>query len=408
MLSVTEALHRLLASFNPLEFEEVPVQEAGGRILAKDILAEFDLPQFANSAVDGFALRASDLQSEVKHPPVKLRVIADIPAGTFPTVSLGTGQAARIMTGAALPAGADEVIPVELTNFNFREPGLPLPEFVEIHAESSGGLNIRIRGQDVQQGEQVLPRGRRLRAQEIGLLCMLGISQVPVQRKARLAVLSSGDELLKPGEALLPGKIYDSNTAMISQLAIESGSVVVYSEVAKDNEDSIRKMLDNAIQSSVDLIVTTAGVSVGAFDFMRSVVAEHGQLEFWRVAMRPGKPFAFGSYRGVPFFGLPGNPVSAFVGFEVLVKPALGVLNGEEVRRNKIKVNLGEELVSDGRESYLRAVIEAGEKPVAVLTGHQGSGNLRSLVQANALLIVPSGVKSLPAGAELEAWLISS
>jgi len=268
---------------------------------------------------------------------------------------------------------------------------------------------------DVKRGHKVLFAGQRLRPQDLGMLAMLGVAQVDVFRKPRAALLSSGDELRPVEGPLEAGKIRDTNTHTLGALMVEAGCEVISLGIAPDQRDAIKSLFDRAIELSADIIVSSAGVSVGAMDFIRDVVESDGKLDFWRVNMRPGKPLAFGKYRRVPFVGLPGNPVSAFVGFEVFVRPALARLGGlaadravtEPVSRRRVHVELAEKIESDGRESYLRAVVEEHDgRLVAKLTGHQGSGNLLSLVQANALLIIPAGVKSLAIGARADAWLL--
>jgi molybdopterin molybdotransferase len=263
---------------------------------------------------------------------------------------------------------------------------------------------------DVRAGEMVLPSHTQLRAQDIGFLAMLGQAQVNVFRKPRVALISTGDELVPVGEQLGPGKIHDSNAYILSALLTQYGCDPVNLGIAADREEAVRALLEQACLADVDLILSSAGVSVGAFDFVRQVVEEQGRLSFWRVNMRPGKPLAFGQYRGRRFIGLPGNPVSSFVTFEVFVHPILLKMSGSSAwKRPSRGVRLAEAIESDGRESYLRAIVTLVDGIwTARLTGHQGSGNLRSLVQANALLIVPSGVKSLPAGADIEAWMIDA
>jgi molybdopterin molybdotransferase len=298
---------------------------------------------------------------------------------------------------------------VEDTDFNVRNPGSTAPKMVTINKAIHKGGNVRPRGDDLHTGEKVLSAGLRLRAQEIGLLAMLGESLVPVYRQPRLALLSSGDELLPVDAPLTPGKIHESNSITLATLAGTAGVELIRLGVATDSKADIRSRFKRAVKANADVIVSTAGVSVGAFDYVKSVIEEDGELNFWKVDMRPGKPLAFGKYAGIPFFGLPGNPVSAFVGFEVFVRPALEKLSGQEVRSHQYQTaTLAESVESDGRESYLRAIVgRENGRLVARLTGHQGSGNIFSLVRANALLIVPSGVKSLLANSEVEIWPIA-
>lgn len=404
LLSVSDAQQRILQNIQPVGQTSVPLDQAARRILAQDIRAATDLPPFDNSAMDGFAVRAADTSAS----RVTLRVVADIAAGASPGrgfTRLAPGEAARIMTGAPLPSGADAVIPVEETDFNERGAGIPAPAQVTISRKVDAGENVRPRGSDVRAGQIVLTICQRLRPQELGLLAMLGVANVPVFEMPRVALLSSGDELLPVEAPLTEGKIHDSNSYAIAAQIEETGAQVIRLGVAADERAAVESLLERAVEAAADLIVTSAGVSVGAFDFVKEVVESKGRLDFWRVNMRPGKPLAFGEYRGIPFIGLPGNPVSAFVTFEVFARPAIEKLSGLETRpRRRTTVRLAEAVMSDGRESYLRAIIQ--EDGTAQLTGHQGSGNLLSLVQANALLIIPAGVKCRPAGQEVEAWLV--
>ena len=409
-LSVNDAKEKILASLSPAEAESIPIISASRRILAEIIQSSTDLPSFSNSSMDGFALKAADLQKASLDKPVDLKVVGDIPAGKYPTIILQSGQAARIMTGAVLPDGADAVIPVEDTDqfLEGRHFKLTLPDSVKIYQRISPGENVRLIGKDLKKDDIVLRPGRLLHPQDIGLLAMLGIREVRVYRRPKIAMISTGDELIPLGMKLLPGMIHDSNAYTLSSQIDRDGGEPYYLGIARDDEDSIRKLLDQAFDSKADLILSTAGVSVGAFDYVRRVVEQNGELGFWRVNIRPGKPLLFGHYRRVPFIGLPGNPVSAFVGYEVFIRPAIQKISGGKIHARKTTpVILSEAIESDGRESYLRGYVEKRSGIwMARLTGHQGSGNLLSLVQANALLIIPSEVKSLPSGAEVDAWLI--
>src|SRR6266487_41248 len=408
LLSVDQARERIFSHFQPVTTETLPLTGCSNRVLAQDISAANDLPPFDNSSMDGFAIRAVDVADAAIDSPRGLRVVADIPAGSHPTVSLAPGEAARIMTGAPIPDGADAVVPVEDTDFDNRDAGTSAPNEVQIFKAAKVGANRRPRGMDIRAGEIVLNKGRVLKPQDIGLLAMLGVADVLVYRKPRVALFSSGDELLPADAPLEEGKIRDSNSYALAALSEEAGAEVVRLGVAKDNPDAVKALLEKAVELDVDLILSSAGVSVGAFDFVKQVIESNGKMDFWRVNMRPGKPLALGEYRKIPFIGLPGNPVSAFVGFEVFVRATIqrlrGSLNGG---RQTVRVRCEEQIDSDGRESYLRAqVYEEDGNFMARLTGHQGSGNLYSLVQANALLIIPAGVKCVPAGQEVNAWLI--
>jgi molybdopterin molybdotransferase len=408
MLSVAEARERILSHFKPVATETISLPSSLQRVLAADIAAAHDLPLFDNSSMDGFAIRAADAPSAAADPRVTLRVVADIPAGAAPKAVITQSQAARIMTGAQLPEGADAVIPVEDTDFDSREAGTSAPETVSFSRMVKSGENVRPRGTDMKKGDIVLKKGRALKPQDMGLLASLGAANVEVFKRPRIALLSSGDELLEVGTPLEPGKIHDSNSFTLAALVEGSGAEVIRLGVAKDTRESVTALFEAAVDQKTDLILSSAGVSVGAFDYIKEVIESQGSLDFWRVNMRPGKPLAFGEYRGVNFIGLPGNPVSAFVGFEVFVRAVIGKLAGRsDGGRLKVRVRCAEQIDSDGRESYLRAVIhEENGMQVAKLTGHQGSGNLLSLVQADALLIIPAGVKCVPAGQEVEAWLL--
>jgi len=409
LLSVDEARERILSKFDPLNPETRPLETCSGRVLAKDISAANDLPFFDNSSMDGFAVIASDLVGVSSTHPRILHVIADIPAGSTPDVTILPGQAARIMTGAPMPAGADSIVPVEDTDFQERAPGSPPPKRVKVYRALNAGDYVRPKGSDIVSGQPVLNAGHRLRAQDLGLLAMLGEAHVFVHKQPRVALISSGDEIVPVDAPLRPGKIRDSNTYTLSALIQATGGIVLPLGIAEDSRESVASLLDHAVNVNADMILSSAGVSVGAFDFIKDVVESQGELGFWRVNMRPGKPLAFGTYRSISFIGLPGNPVSAFVGFEVFVRPALEKLGGlKEVTRPRVRVRLAQDIESDGRESYLRAFVEKLNNGIlyARLAGHQGSGNLLSIVHANALLIVPAGVKSLRSGQEIDAWLL--
>ena len=405
---MNEARERILAQFKPVQTETVHLTDSSNRVLAEDIHAADDLPLFDNSSMDGFAVQAADVTGASSDSPRSLRVVADIPAGASPTVSLSSGQAARIMTGAQMPDGADAVVPVEDTDFNDHSSGTIAPNEVQILKGVKQGSNVRPRGMDIHAGDVVIHKGRQLKPQDLGLLAMLGVSKVPVYQRPRVALLSSGDELIDIDAPLEEGKIRESNSYMMAALIENTGAEVFRLGVAKDNYESVKSLFEKAVELSVDLIISSAGVSVGAFDYVKEVIESNGNMDFWRVNMRPGKPVAFGNYRGVPIIGLPGNPVSAYVSFEVFVHPTLGRLSGmPDGSRPTVRVRCEEQIDSDGRESYLRAEVhEENGNFVGRLTGHQGSGNLHSLVRANALLIIPAGVKCVPAGQEINAWLL--
>jgi molybdopterin molybdotransferase len=375
-------------------------------VLAQDIAADTSLPPFASSSMDGYAVRAADVAAV----PARLRVVMDILAGTAPGGSIGPGEAARIMTGAPLPPGADAVVPVEDTDTGWTQASAaPLPPDVGIARSVPPGASVRQPGEDVRVGQVVLRGGHRLRPQDLGMLAALGWAQVPAVRRPRVAVVSTGDELLPVDAPLRPGAIRDSNSYMVAALVESWGGEALRLPVARDTLESVRAVFAQALGAQPDVIISTAGVSVGAADVVRAVLEELGEVSLWRVNLRPGKPLAFGHLRGVPFFGLPGNPVSAAVTFEVFVRPFLLAQQRRADTAVTATAITAEDLHSDGRRSYLRVTLTRdGSQLVARTTGTQSSGALMSLLLADGLLIVPEDVTFVPAGSVLDVRLFSS
>ncbi len=408
MLSVDEALQHILHDLQPLPVELAPLDEGLGRVLAEDLIAAIDLPPFANSSMDGFALRAADLHGASADAPVQLEVVMDIPAGAAPEGTLGPGQAARIMTGAPLPAGADAIAPVELTDADWTlAENCTMARQVAVAKQVAPGDYVRPVGENVRAGQRVLAGGTQLRPQHLGMLAALGQAQVPLHRRPRVAIVSSGDELVEVHEALAPGQIHDVNSYTIQGMVSELGATPLRLPIARDSLDAVRALFREALQLQPDLLISTAGVSVGAHDVVRDVLEELGELNFWRVNMRPGKPLAWGQVEGKPFFGLPGNPVSAMVTFEIFVRPALLRLAGRTEEKQVQRATVCEELHSDGRRSYLRVTLQHDDgRLLARTTGTQSSGALLSMVLADGLLVVPEGVTFVPAGSELEVHLL--
>ena len=407
-LTVAEALERVLAGVQVLPAVTLPILEALGQVLAEPAIAQDNLPPFANSAMDGYAVRAVDVAQTGRSRPVQLQVLADIAAGSVPDVVVSEGTAARIMTGAPLPAGADAVVPVEETNEAWRNPERPLPAQIEVYRPVQAGDYVRWPGEDMRVGVVVIPAGQRLRPQEIAVLAALGLAQVAVIRRPRVGLLATGDELIEIGEALRPGKIRNSNSYAQTAQVLSLGAVPVPLGIAHDQEADVVARLQQGLVAGVDLFISSAGVSVGAYDVVKTVLEREGQIGFWRVRMRPGKPLAFGQYGGVPYLGLPGNPVSAMLSFERFGRPAILKMAGhKQLSRPERTVAMQEEVYSDGRESYLRAIISRGEngRYQAITTGNQGSHLLTSLVRANGLVIVPEGVNYVPAGGTLTALM---
>ncbi len=390
-----------------MKTETVSLARSSGRVLAANVLAT-DLPPFDNSSVDGFAVRAADLTGHTRENGRRLAVVADVPAGATRRFQLRRDQAARIMTGARIPSGADAVVMLEDTDAWGQPSGDVPPTWIKVQGPVAPGANIRRRGTHLRRGQTALTKGTRLRPQDVGMLAMLNREAVTVFRRPRVAVLSGGDELGVVGQPLKPGHIPDSNSHTLAALVAGAGCEVLPLGIARDRAASIASLLDRAVRAHVDMILSSAGVSVGALDLVRRVIASRGQIDFWRVNVRPGKPLAVGSYRRVPFIGLPGNPVSAFVGFELFVRPALARLSGQpSPERRILSATLDEPVEGDGRETYLRAILKATRRgPRVRLAGNQGSADLFSLVRANALLIIPAGVKSLAVGDPVRVWLV--
>lgn len=408
-LTVADALALVLDGIDVLPAEEVPLTDALGRVLAQPLVAEDSLPPFANSSMDGYALRAADVSGAGKDEPVSLRVVGEVAAGQVPDVTVEEGTSARIMTGAPLPPGADAVIPVEDTSEPWRDPSRKLPEEIDVYRGVRAGDYVRYPGEDIEAGTEVLPSGHVMRAQEVGVLASLGVATVTVIRRPRVGILPTGDELISVTEALRPGKIRNSNGYAQSAQVQELGAVAVPLGIARDTEEDVRDKLDAGLEAGVDLFVSSAGVSVGAYDVVKAVLEAEGNVGFWRVRMRPGKPLAYGKYGGVPYLGLPGNPVSAMVSFERFARPAILKMAGHQrLERPRIEVEMLDDIHSDGRETYARATVE--KRPdgayVASLTGSQGSHIMTSLVKANALVVVPEGVEHVRAGEMLQALMI--
>jgi molybdopterin molybdotransferase len=410
LLSVEEALDRLTAGLSPVGTERAPLAQALGRVLAEPVEAPHPLPPFANSSMDGYAVRAADVAGASQDRPVELAVIGEAAAGSADLPEVGPGQAARITTGAPIPPGADAVVPVEATGLPEPMVGQAMPTRVEIHKPVGAGDFVRPAGLDVEAGRLVLPAGQVLRPQDIGMLAALGVSPPLVRRSLQIAVLSTGDEVIEIDQALTPGKIRDSNGYMLAALVDSAGAQAIRLGIAADSPGSIEQHLNRAVDAGADLVLTSAGVSMGAHDYVRQVIETQGQLDFWRVNIRPGKPMVYGSYRRLPFVGLPGNPVSAWVTFNIFVLPMLDKLRGAPRRQPvRLEAQLSEPVRSDGRESYLRArVWRGGDGHLARLTGSQDSGVLSSLIEANALVRLPAGTISLATGERVETWLIGS
>jgi molybdopterin molybdotransferase len=401
MLSVEEALERILGEIHPLLPTRVPLAQADGLVLAEDVIAHEAMPPFANSAMDGFALRSQDSQPHQGQPP-RLRVTGSVAAGYVADHAVEEGTAMRIMTGAPIPAGADTVIQSELTSCDG-----PQSSWVEILKPVAVGNNIRPAGEDMRPGQMILRQGSELGPWEVGVLASLGLAMVPVIRRPRVAIVGTGDEVIEIDQPLTPGKIRNSNSYLLAASVARAGGQPVRLGVAQDTVESLREQFARARDH--DLIITSGGVSVGDFDLVRNIMAEQGEIHFWRINMRPGKPVAFGHIGQTPLLGLPGNPVSAAVTFELFGRPVLRKMLGHiRLQRPQIEV-----IVEDGiaekamRRHYVRAHVQWRQGHfIAHTTGNQGSNILTSLINANALIVVPEGGVVIPPGATARALML--
>ena len=387
MLTYDKAIAQILGQIAPLPSLALPLLDARGCVLAEDLFAPQAVPPFDNSSMDGFAVRAADLA----RLPATLPIQGDIPAGALSLPTLTPGQALRIMTGAPVPPGADTVVPVEDTEARGEDVAFLQP--------FEPGQNIRRAGEDVPAGSLVVASGSLVRPAEVGMAAVVGRATVRVHPRPRVAIISTGDELIEPGQALQSGQIYNSNAYALAAQVAEAGGIVTHRLHARDTADSLREAFDAC--AGADVLLTSGGVSVGDYDFVKAVFAERGTMDFWRVAIRPGKPVAFGRWGETVFFGLPGNPVSSMVTFELFVRPALRRLRGlAEPSRPTVTARLTEDAGHTmGRQSYQRAVVtpEGGGYSVTPVS-KQGSGMMRSMVLANALLVIPADVSIIPAG----------
>ncbi len=410
LLNVDEALAQILETITTLTRERIPLSDSLNRILADDVISDVYLPPFANSSMDGYAIRAEDSESASYDHPVQLGVTMDIPAGVAPEGRLAGGESARIMTGAPVPEGANAIIPVEDTDDDWNKETLTdLPSHIQIYRQVNVGDYIRPIGENIKQGDIVLKAGTCIRPQDIGMLASIGQASVSVIRRPRVVILSTGDELVEIDQPLSPGKIRDSNRYMLASLVEQSGAEAISLPIAGDDLESVRQLFTSAIDLEPNMMISSAGVSVGTADLVRTILDEIGAISFWRINLRPGKPLAFGHIRGIPFFGLPGNPVSAMVTFEVLVRPALSKMVSYSYHPTIIQAQIQEDLTSDGRRSYLRVILTHREGTwFASTTGTQSSGALMSMVIADGLMIVPEGITLVEAGSILSVQLLRS
>ncbi len=413
MLSVEEALERILAHFHVLESEERPLLDALGQVLAEDATARHDIPPLDNSAMDGYAIQAASVVGASENSPVMLKVVGAVAAGQLPSDTVGPGTTVRIMTGAPIPPGADSVVPFEETDeVERRDSGDSLDQ-IGVKIPIRLGADIRPAGQDVRRGDTVLTKETTLRPAEIGVLASLGLENVTVVRRPVVAILATGNELLEAGADYAEGKIYDSNSYSIAAGVLRYGGIPKLLGIARDNLDSMNAKLKEGLDS--DMLITSAGVSKGDYDMVKDVLAQHGEIDFWSVRMRPAKPLAFGVLRTdegreVPHLGLPGNPVSAMVAFEQFARPAIRKMMGKSgLRKPRITAVLDEPIYNtDGRRVYARAVISKENGAYhARLTGNQSSNLLTSMASANGLAVCPEDLPMKKADDVVEVLMLA-
>ncbi len=414
MISVEEALEKVLSYVDVLEAEEVPILESQGQVLAEDIISHINIPPLDNAAMDGYAVKADDTRGASARTPRSLRVIDTVSAGSISQKKVMPGTAIRIMTGAPVPGSADSVVRFEDTDEAQRRG--PDTDEIGILCEVKPGLNIRKAGEDIVRGAVVLKKGTVLRPAEIGVLASLGMSKAKVIRRPVVAVLATGNELVEIERPLPAGKIYNSNTYSVASLVRRYGGIPKILGIALDNEESLVAKLRQGLDS--DMLITSGGVSAGDYDMVKDVLASEGEITFWTVRMKPGKPLAFGALKGIdkkgkakriPHLGLPGNPVSSMVTFELFARPAMLKMMGKKnLAKPAIEAVLEEPVVNtDGRRCYIRAIVTKRDgQYYARVTGPQGSGILTSMSLANGLVIIPEDTPGAKAGEIVKVMML--
>jgi molybdopterin molybdotransferase len=402
LVPVEEARDRILSAVSPLGSLQVPLTEAYGCVLAEDVVADHDMPDFASSAMDGFAVRSSDIAGASPDQPVELKIVGRALIGRRPESTVGGHEASRIATGAPIPAGADTIVPVENAEV--------LGEVVRIIEPAPEGRHIRPVGEDVRSGTVLVEQGRRLGAPELGLLANAGFPHPVVHPRPRVIVLSTGDELIPPTEQPEFGQVRDSNAYTIFGALREAGAIPVLAGIVKDDVEQLKEtLLVHEIQA--DAFISTGGVSVGERDVVKAAFFRRGDLDFYKVAMQPGMPQGFGRIEGKPYWGLPGNPVSVFVSFEVFVRPALmKMLGRSQVRRPEVNATLTHEVSGPvGKLQFARVVVARGADGwSATPTGGRGSNLISTVSRANGLAMIPIGTETAPAGSQVRVMLFRS
>jgi len=400
MISVDEALDIILDNIRPVGTEKTNIQDALGGVLAKDICSSVNIPEYDNSSMDGFAVRAQDTKGASVNSPKTLHVVDQIQAGIFSKKTVEQNQAIQIMTGSIMPRGSNAVVMAEDTEFD--------EEIVHIKKQVNESENVRKVGENIKKGSLVIEKGKVLDAASLGVLASLGKSKIDVSKKPRVALLITGDEIIEIDEPFVEGKARNSNAYALSAQIEETGCISVNKGIVRDDLDAIKQKLKEC--RDCDAIITCGGVSAGNYDFVKEAVeAIGGEIKFHKIKMKPGKPNLFAIWNEIPIFGLPGNPVSSMVSFEILVKPALQQMMGcPSTIRNEIDTILNEDFVThDPRQHFLRAQTRwEGNRYVSRLTGPQGSGILNSMLLANSLVILPENTQKANKGDTFKAILL--
>lgn len=401
MLSVSSAKGIILESVNVLPSEDIDITSSLNKVLAEDVVSSIDIPSSNLSAMDGYAVLSEDIKGASADNPKELKVVDNIPAGCLPKTRIEKGEAARIMTGAVLPDGADSVVMVEDTE--------SLDAFVKIKKETKPHQNVIQKGENIKRNEQLLENKRVIGPSEIGILLSLGIRNIKAIRQPKIAVLATGNEIVDIDEELSPGKTRNTNGWTLASQIIEAHSIPINLGIAKDTKGDISSKIEIGLKEA-DMLITSGGVSVGDYDIVKDVLLDMGLIvKFHKVAMKPGKPTLFGTIKGKPFFGLPGYPVSSMVCFEILVRPAILKMGGRKnLERPIIRVRLQEDIrKKKGRTHYLRVILERKNGNLyARLTGNQGSSVLTSMVKADGLLIAEEEIDFIPSKTEVSVYLL--
>jgi len=405
MISVEEALEKVLSCVSVLDREEKPILQCLGQVLDEDVYSSIDVPPRDNSAMDGYAVRAEDATGAAPSSPVYLNVIGEVKAGDIPKEEVGALSALRIMTGAPIPRGADSVVQFEDTDEALRRERPPFQ--IGILHQVTKGQNVRRAGEDIARGQLVLKRGAVLRPAEIGVIASLGKETTWVIRRPVVAIIATGDELAALGQPLPEGKIYNSNSFSVAAQVLRYGGIPQILGIARDRVKDIKDKIKEAL--SADLLLTSGGVSMGNYDLVKDVLAKQGEVSFWTVRMKPGKPLAFGMIKGVPHLGLPGNPVSSMITFELFARPAILKMMGKKnLSKPTIEATLeGHIKNTDGRRIFARAIVSReGNRYLARIAGPQGSGILTSMSRANGLVIVPEDVEAVEEGETVKVLML--